>query len=71
MFSSSQFAAKIRLAYSTSTGPKDFVFHIGYQGIELPKWLRCLVAKSEYHRAWFSGYYGGGILGVLERVKAD
>jgi hypothetical protein len=45
----------------------DFAFHLGYQQFYIPKCIRKLLAKSEYHRAWHSGFYGGGILSVMER----
>ncbi len=45
----------------------DLAFHLGYQGIELPKTLRRYNARNEFHLAWLSGFYGGAILKVLER----
>ena len=47
----------------------DLFFHMGYQGIKIPRWTRRIFVKSEYHRAWHSGYYGGGILSVMERFE--
>lgn len=47
-------------AYRTSTGIYDFVFHLGYQGIIVPKMIRRLFVKTELHRAWLSGYTGIG-----------
>lgn len=61
--------SKLKVAYSTCTGLMDFVFHIGYQGFLLPVWFRKLFAKTAIHKAWLSGFYGGGIMGVLERQK--
>ncbi len=61
---------KIKLAYSTCNGGLDFVFHLGYQGIVLPVWFRKVLARSKIHRAWHSGFYGGGILGVIERTTS-
>ena len=56
-------------AISTCNGPTDFVFHLGYQGMEIPRPLRRLLAKSSFHQAWLSGFYGGGICKVLERYE--
>jgi len=61
--------SEVKMAFSTSTTFVDFVFHLGYQQIMFPTWLRKLFAKSILHKAWLSGFYGGGILGVLEREK--
>jgi hypothetical protein len=60
---------RVKTAFSTCSGFLDFIFHIGYQGFLLPAWFRKLFAKTEIHRAWLSGYYGGGIVGVIERSK--
>lgn len=56
-------------AMSTCHGPTDFVFHLGYQGLALPRPLRKLFAKSTFHQAWLSSFYGGGICKVLERYE--
>lgn len=45
------------------------MFHLGYQRFALPIWFRKLFAKTAIHREWLSGFYGGGIIGVLERHK--
>lgn len=58
---------KLQTAFRTCHGIVDFVFHCGYQGLTLPKWFRKVIAKQEVHKAWVSGFYGGGILSVLER----
>lgn len=63
---------RFKLAFSTSKGVTEFAFHLGYQQFCLPKMLRRLLVKTRLHRAWHSGYYGGGILGVLERqIEVD
>jgi hypothetical protein len=61
--------AKLRVAYFTSTGFLDFVFHIGYQGLTLLIWLRRLFARTRLHKSWLSGFYGGGIIGIEERQQ--
>jgi hypothetical protein len=58
---------RIKLAFHTSNGITEFAFHLGYQQFFVPKMLRRLLAKTALHRAWHSGYYGGGILGILDR----
>ena len=63
------FLIRIKTAFSTCSGFMDFMFHIGYQGFLLPIWFRKLFAKTEIHRSWLSGFYGGGVVGVLERHK--
>jgi len=65
------YSTRINTAFSTCSGFMDFMFHIGYQGISLPIWFRKFFAKTKMHRAWFSGFYGGGIVGVLERYKPN
>jgi hypothetical protein len=63
---------RFQLAFSTSKGVTEFAFHLGYQQFCVPKILRRLLAKTVLHRAWHSGYHGGGILGVLDRnIKGD
>jgi hypothetical protein len=59
--------SKLKTAYATSSGLLDLFFHIGYQGILLPVFFRKIFAKTSIHKAWLSGFYGGGILGVLDR----
>lgn len=34
-----------------------FYLH-GYQGKTLPRAVRCILARTELHRAWFSGWHG-------------
>jgi hypothetical protein len=63
--------SKLKLIYSTSSGFLDVFFHIGYQGLLLPLWFRRLFAKTGMHKHWFAGYYGGGILGVLDRCSDE
>jgi hypothetical protein len=60
---------QVKTAFKTSRSIKQFIFLLGYQQILFPRSLRKLVAKSSYHHAWHSGYYGGGILGILERFQ--
>lgn len=62
---------RLLVAYKTSGGFYDFVFHLGYQQFVFPRWFRKLVARSELHRAWFSGFTGLGILSVLELKQSD
>lgn len=61
--------SKLKMAFSTCTGGMGFLFHFGYQGLQLPVWFRRVFAKTAMHKAWLSGFYGGGIMGVLERHK--
>ena len=58
---------RIKLAAETASGPVELFFHFGYQQLALPKWFRRLFAKKTIHRAWHSGFYGGGILSIEER----
>jgi hypothetical protein len=30
----------------------------GYKGVLYPRWVRRLMARTELHRAWLSGYMG-------------
>jgi hypothetical protein len=59
--------SKLKMAYLTSNGFTDFFFHFGYQGLVIPIFFRKLLAKTKIHKNWLSGFYGGGILSVLER----
>jgi hypothetical protein len=59
--------SKLQMAFNTCHGIVDFVFHCGYQGLSLPKWFRKAFAKQVIHKAWVSGFYGGGILSILDR----
>lgn len=58
---------KIKAAYTTCNGFMSFVFHLGYQGFSLPLWSRKVFAKTVIHKAWFSGFYGRGIMKVFDR----
>lgn len=58
---------KLQMAFNTCHGVVDFVFHCGYQGLCLPIWFRKAIGKQKIHKAWVSGFYGGGILSILER----
>lgn len=58
---------RLNCAFNTSHNLTEFFFHVGYQGFSLPKSLRSLFAKSKWHRAWHSGFFGGGILSIIER----
>jgi hypothetical protein len=60
---------RLKMAFFTSSGFLGFVFHLGYQNFVLPRWCRKSFPKSDIHKTWFSGYYGGGITSVLERAK--
>jgi hypothetical protein len=61
--------SKFKMAYSTSTGFMGFIFHTGYQGLLMPVWFRKLFARTAIHKTWLSGFYGGGVMKVLERHK--
>ncbi|MAI65166.1 MAG: hypothetical protein CL600_09870 [Alteromonas sp.] len=58
---------RMKLALTMSRNCTEFFFHIGYQQIRLPTWFRTLIARSKCHRAWHSGFFGGGILSIEER----
>ena len=58
---------EIKHALAMSRNCSEFFFHIGYQQIRLPTWFRKLIAGSKWHRAWHSGFFGGGILSIEER----
>ncbi len=34
------------------------VYLAGYSGWEAPDWLRRALARTEFHRAWLSGFHG-------------
>ena len=57
------------MAYNTSSGFYDLVFHLGYQGCVMPRVARKVLAKPRLHRAWFSGFTGLGILSIVELTK--
>lgn len=56
-------------AWRTSNNIQELVFHIGYKGFEFPRPVRRVFANTKWHNAWHSGFYGGGILPILERTK--
>lgn len=47
----------------------EFAFQLGYVGFQAPKLLRKIGAKSRFHASWLSGYYGGGICGIMDRQQ--
>ena len=57
---------RFAMAFNTSRGFYDLIFHLGYQGFIAPRWARKLFAKSQIHRAWFSGFTGLGILSIAD-----
>ena len=61
--------SQLKLCFSCATSLADFFFHLGYQGYELPRFLRRLIAKRILHEAWLSGYTGAGIASVMEREE--
>lgn len=62
---------RLVMAYSISNGFFDFILHLGYQGFVLPKWFRKSFSKSKIHKNWFQGFYGYGILSILERTNEE
>lgn len=34
------------------------IYLYGYQRGYLPRWMRRIIARTELHRAWLSGYHG-------------
>lgn len=34
------------------------IYLYGYQRGDLPRWMRRIIARTELHRAWLSGYHG-------------
>lgn len=61
---------RLVMAYNTVGNVADFFFHLGCQGFVLPRWFKNVMVKTVYHRAWHSGYYGGGILNVIQRSES-
>lgn len=57
---------QIRGAIPYRSSASEFLFHLGYQGFAFPRWIRKVMAKSEYHKAWLSGFTGLGILSITE-----
>lgn len=45
---------------------EKFVFHLGYQGWQVPRLVRKIFARSGLHRAWLSGFTGLGVLSIDE-----
>lgn len=63
--------SRIKCAFNTANNTTEFIFHLGYQGLAFPRSVRKVVAKSKWHQAWHSGYFGGGILSILERHQIN
>jgi hypothetical protein len=62
---------RLHTAFATSGfSVLPFCFHLGYQGVVLPPWLRRIIARSELHEAWLSGFTGAGLCKVTERRAA-
>jgi len=57
---------QIKAAFPFRSSVYEFMFHLGYQGLEFPRWIRKLLAKTKIHKAWFSGFTGLGILSIME-----
>lgn len=62
---------RISCVFQTSDSFHEYVFHVGYQHFELPRWFRRLIAGTECHRAWYLGFSGAGIMNVSERWALD
>jgi len=60
---------KVYRAFRCARSVPDVCFHLGYQGIRLPRTLRKRLAGSPLHRAWHHGYYGAGLLKINERAR--
>jgi hypothetical protein len=61
----------LKMAANTSRSFFEFIFMLGYQQREFPRWFRRLVGRTELHRAWLSGYTGAGLVDVDERWTAS
>ena len=59
----------IKLAIRTAVSVPDFFFHLGYQQIVIPRVVRRLIARTELHRAWLSGFYGLWLCPVHKRAE--
>jgi hypothetical protein len=50
------------------------IYLAGYSGLLMARWLRRLMARSDWHRSWLSGHMGsflkddGSPFGVCDRV---
>lgn len=58
--------SSLKMDFNVSNSLLDLFFHLEYQQILLPVWFRKINANYQHHKAWLSGFYGGGILSILE-----
>ena len=56
----------LKTAITTARSPQDFVFHLGYQKIEVPRTVRWHLRRTQWHRAWLGGYTGLGVKDIPE-----
>jgi len=62
---------KILTAYNTANGFYEFIWHIGYQHIELPRTLRRALAGTDFHRAWIGGYHFQPPANIRDNLHLD
>lgn len=60
---------RLKLAFQGADSVPCFMFFLGYQQFAVARYVRKLIARSEWHRAWLSGYTGAGIMDVIERFN--
>lgn len=48
-----------------------FAFFLGYDRIVLPRQVRYMLSRSEFHRAWLRGYTGSWLFNIDERSEPN
>ena len=66
-----EFFRVVKHAVHMASDANDFIFFLGYQGVLIPRSIRRMFAKSNIHKAWLAGFYGGGILSVMDRYDTE
>ena len=66
-----ELSKKIKQSFECAHNFSEFIFQLGYSGVELPRSVRCILAKTSIHQQWMSGFYGGGILKILDRQAEE
>ena len=62
---------RLLMAFKRCSGINDLAFHLGYQQILIPRPVRKVLAKTNLHRSWLSGFTGLGICSIVELTKSN
>ena len=62
---------ELKGAISCTRSLPELFFQLGYFGTCLPRSFRKMISGTKCHRYWISGFYGGGIVGAVERSYWD